>query len=1064
MDLIAQARIVGLLAVLFIFVSSTHAFAQSCVQPPPGIIAWWSLDETSGTIAGDRVGNHPTAYANAPMPAEGQVRGALRFNGSNYAAAADSNEWAFGSGDFSIELWANFDAPGGGSIGHPGDIFIGHDEGPGSRNKWFFALGGGFLNFHINSPSIGPKFFPLVPFSPVVGQWYHLAVVRSGSTYTIFVDGVPRGSATNTDVIPNPSAPLTIGQAENLGFTNGRLDEVTVYNRALSQEELRAIVEAGGAGKCIYPDIRPNSGGDTGTVSVNINGTGFSQGGTVKLVMDGEPDIVGDAVTVGENGTTITATFDLAGRTRGAWDVIIENPDGTNLAIPSGFNIEKSLEEQLWADVVGLNLLRPGRPQTFWIACGNRGNVNSYNATVMLGGIPISVKTRTLFDLPFHSIPQWVESQAIESSLLKFSEEKAISIIIPEIGAGQQQFFPVELTATSNENFTLDTYVKQGAVVGITSEEAPECTFNQEDTDALLRALKLANDVFWNGNPLTLIRACSGAADEYGEYLNKEMDKPDSPLHNWSWLPVKNVCHHANLLISPSGQGERRYYIIWHFPTLTLFPVRSVGDHWEPCDSNGKKSSQRACPFKGDSGRLKWSFSGEGVCPLWDTGGSSDVTIIQSFDPNDKAGSGVGGEHYVSGQQPLRYAITFENLETATAPAQEVVIADQLDTVDLDLSTFSLGPIAFGNSLVTPPPGRSDFTTNVDLRPGKNLIVRVTGSLNPNTGLLTWRLTSIDPVTGDLPADPRVGFLPPNVNPPEGDGSVLFTVMPKQGLSTGTNIRNKAIIVFDTNEPIDTPGWLNTLDNDKPQSQVAALASTVNTASYPVAWSGTDVGAGVKDYTIYVSENGGPFAPWLQNTTEISSIFTGKYGSSYAFYSVARDLTGNIEDAPSVPDAVISLVQQNKPPIANAGTSQTVRLGSLATLDGSTSSDPDNGPASLSYVWTQSSGPSASLGNSNTANPTFTPNTSDIFAFSLTVNDGAADSTPSSVTITVPKLGDVDGDGDVDNNDLNLILAARNTRANGPNDLRDLDGDGTITALDARKLTTLCTRLRCATQ
>jgi len=60
--------------------------------------------------------------------------------------------------------------------------------------------------------------------------------------------------------------------------------------------------------------------------------------------------------------------------------------------------------------------------------------------------------------------------------------------------------------------------------------------------------------------------------------------------------------------------------------------------------------------------------------------------------------------------------------------------------------------------------------------------------------------------------------------------------------------------------------------------------------------------------------------------------------------------------------------------------------------------------------------------------------------------------------------GDQDGDRDVDQADLNAILAARNTNASGLNDPRDLDRDGRITALDARKLALLCTRPRCATQ
>ena len=66
--------------------------------------------------------------------------------------------------------------------------------------------------------------------------------------------------------------------------------------------------------------------------------------------------------------------------------------------------------------------------------------------------------------------------------------------------------------------------------------------------------------------------------------------------------------------------------------------------------------------------------------------------------------------------------------------------------------------------------------------------------------------------------------------------------------------------------------------------------------------------------------------------------------------------------------------------------------------------------------------------------------------------------------IEMPIEGDLDGDDDVDRNDLNIILAARNTAASGVDDARDLDNDGTITALDARKLTLLCTRPRCATE
>jgi hypothetical protein len=154
----------------------------------------------------------------------------------------------------------------------------------------------------------------------------------------------------------------------------------------------------------------------------------------------------------------------------------------------------------------------------------------------------------------------------------------------------------------------------------------------------------------------------------------------------------------------------------------------------------------------------------------------------------------------------------------------------------------------------------------------------------------------------------------------------------------------------------------------------------------------------------------------------------------------------------------------NEQPSANAGQARTVRIGSVVTLDGSASSDPDNAPAPLTYSWSQIGGPSTALSNADSVKPAFLPNSDGDYCFSLVVNDGTNSSPPSEVRITVPRLGDVDLDGDVDNNDLNQILAARNKTANSPNDLRDLDGNLKIDALDARKLTTLCTHPRCAIQ
>jgi hypothetical protein len=92
------------------------------------------------------------------------------------------------------------------------------------------------------------------------------------------------------------------------------------------------------------------------------------------------------------------------------------------------------------------------------------------------------------------------------------------------------------------------------------------------------------------------------------------------------------------------------------------------------------------------------------------------------------------------------------------------------------------------------------------------------------------------------------------------------------------------------------------IDQTKPTSQVLALSATQLSPSFQVQWSGTDEGAGILDYTIFVSEDGGAFTPFLRETTSASATFTGQLGKAYAFYSVARDQTGNVEDVPSGPD------------------------------------------------------------------------------------------------------------------------------------------------------------------
>jgi hypothetical protein len=280
---------------------------------------------------------------------------------------------------------------------------------------------------------------------------------------------------------------------------------------------------------------------------------------------------------------------------------------------------------------------------------------------------------------------------------------------------------------------------------------------------------------------------------------------------------------------------------------------------------------------------------------------------VSSRDPNDKSGPlGAGDEHFIRDDLPIKYTIRFENQPEATAPAADVVITDVLDPSRMDLASLSLGPIGFGaQAQVVPPPGTTDFTQDVDLRPANDLIVRIEASLDAATSVLTWRFTSLDPDTLEPTEDPLAGFLPPNQTPPEGDGFVSFTVDPVPGLATGTEIANQAEIVFDVNEPIVTPLWSNTIDVSPPTSQIDAVApSGTCSQDLAVSWSGSDAGAGIGDFTILVSEDDGPFVEWLASD-QAAGTFPGKWGRSYSFRSIAADRAGNIQTAPSEASASV---------------------------------------------------------------------------------------------------------------------------------------------------------------
>jgi RHS repeat-associated protein len=311
--------------------------------------------------------------------------------------------------------------------------------------------------------------------------------------------------------------------------------------------------------------------------------------------------------------------------------------------------------------------------------------------------------------------------------------------------------------------------------------------------------------------------------------------------------------------------------------------------------------------------------------------GKASTRAVTSQDPNSTAApSGYGPQNFVADTDLLPYQINFENDPTATAPAQRVDISDQLDP-KLDWSTFQLTAVGFGSTYIAIPAGLQHYNTTVNIAyNGQTFEVAISLNLNPATGVFTASFQSTDPATDLPPTSILTGFLPPEDGTGRGLGFVSFTIRPKAGLATGTQIRNVAQIAFDFSPTIATDQVddhdpskgvdpkkqaLVTIDAGPPTSRVNPLPAVTNSRSFTVSWFGADDpgGSGIAFFDIYVSTDGGPFTPFLFRTTDTSATFTGVFGHMYSFYSVATDNVGNREAIPTTAQASTRLIDVAPP-------------------------------------------------------------------------------------------------------------------------------------------------------
>ena len=259
------------------------------------------------------------------------------------------------------------------------------------------------------------------------------------------------------------------------------------------------------------------------------------------------------------------------------------------------------------------------------------------------------------------------------------------------------------------------------------------------------------------------------------------------------------------------------------------------------------------------------------------------------------------------------------------------------------------------------------------------------------------------------------------------EGSLLFPAITSDG--------NNFLVVWMAGASSDHDIYAKIISSTTPMAD-AGPDQTVN-EGITVTLDGSisiDLDDGI---TSYLWEQTGGTSIALSNTTAVQPTFTapdvGPSGESLTFQLTVSD-NGGLQSTDS---CIVNITGDNDPPTANAGPDQTVEEGVTIPLDGSNSTDPDDGIAS--YQWIQTSGTSVALSNASAVQSTFTaPDVGtggESLAFQLTVTDngGLQSQDTCIVNVTGVVADDTDSDGVPDDQDA---------FPNDPNEWLDTDGDG----------------------
>ncbi len=222
------------------------AYDIGCYEEGP--TGHWKLDETSGTVAADSSGlGNDGIYTNGPsLNQPGIYGGAANFDGTNDYVNLGNLDVA-GSA-ITLAAWIKADS----FTGSANRIIAKADGADLSNNYWSLTAvdsgGNDYLGILLKTDSGGTQFLPSISSPLETGKWIHVAAVYNGSTLKLYKNGVEiLSTAISGNLTSGPMVPVWIGGSpSNEKYFDGLIDDVHIYNRALTDVEVASLYDLQG--------------------------------------------------------------------------------------------------------------------------------------------------------------------------------------------------------------------------------------------------------------------------------------------------------------------------------------------------------------------------------------------------------------------------------------------------------------------------------------------------------------------------------------------------------------------------------------------------------------------------------------------------------------------------------------------------------------------------------------------------------------------------------------------------------------------------------------------------